>query len=51
MDATGSMTNLLQKAKNTVAEMFSRATEVLRETNIPENCVSMQFAVYRNYSS
>jgi hypothetical protein len=31
--------------------MFSRATEVLKESNIHENCFSMQFAVYRNYSS
>jgi hypothetical protein len=38
MDATGSMSNLLQKAKNTVAGMILRAIAVLLEVKISENC-------------
>jgi hypothetical protein len=49
MDATGSMSHLLQKAKNTVGTMFERAGVVLKENGIPEDSFEMQFAVYRNY--
>jgi hypothetical protein len=38
MDATGSMSSLLQKAKNTVADMILRAIAVLLEVNISESC-------------
>ena len=34
MDATGSMSNLLQKAKNSVSIMFERTSEILRNNNI-----------------
>ena len=34
MDATGSMSNLLQKAKNSVAIMFERTSEILKKNGI-----------------
>lgn len=51
MDATGSMSNLLQKSKNTVALMFSRAKDILMEKGMNPDCFAMQFVVYRNYSN
>lgn len=33
MDATGSMSNLLHKAKNTVGVMFERANDILKSTD------------------
>lgn len=51
MDATGSMTNLLQKCKNTVQVMYERATGILIEHQIDSDCFQMQFVVYRNYNS
>lgn len=51
MDATGSMTYLLQNAKNTVGIMFERAAEVLRIHGIEPNMFELQFAVYRNYNA
>jgi uncharacterized protein (DUF1330 family) len=50
MDATGSMSNLLEKAKNTVHLMFERAFQILKSNNI-KTPFEVQFAVYRNYSS
>lgn len=49
MDATGSMQNLLQAAKDTVSTMFKRASEVLNEMKLPAYCFQMQFVVYRDY--
>jgi hypothetical protein len=51
MDATGSMTALLNKAKNTVQEMFVRAEGIMKENGIDSTSCAMQFAVYRNYWS
>jgi hypothetical protein len=51
MDATGSMSHLLQKAKNTVDTMFERCTQILKEQNFKAETFQLQFAVYRNYSS
>lgn len=51
MDATGSMSKLLSAAKETVCIMFERASNILREQGISEDRFSMQFVVYRNYSS
>ena len=51
MDATGSMSHLLQKAKNTVDLMFERCALILKEKNFTEDAFQLQFAVYRNYSS
>jgi len=51
MDATGSMSHLLHKAKNTVGTMFERAAEILKSNKIEPNAFEMQFSVYRNYNS
>ncbi len=49
MDATGSMSALLEKAKNTVHLMFERASEILKEKGI-RSAFELQFVVYRNYN-
>ncbi|CAF3762063.1 unnamed protein product, partial [Rotaria sp. Silwood1] len=49
MDATGSMSHLLQKSKNTVGLMFERAAEILKMNNISADSFEIQFVVYRNY--
>ena len=49
MDATGSMSNLLGKAKNTVKQMFTRTYNCLKEKGDTTG-VQMQFACYRNYN-
>ena len=51
MDATGSMANLLNKAKLTVSDMFDRASQVLEVSGLNPQVFEMQFAVYRNYSN
>lgn len=51
MDATGSMSSLLEKAKNTVQAMFDRVTSILNEKRGNKTSFEIQFAVYRNYSS
>ncbi|CAF3383520.1 unnamed protein product [Rotaria socialis] len=51
MDATGSMSHLLQKSKNTVGVMFERASIVLKANNISSDSFEIQFVVYRNYNS
>lgn len=50
MDATGSMTQLLEKAKFTVKVMFERAYEIVKSESV-NNSFEIQFVVYRNYSS
>ena len=49
MDATGSMGQLLHKAKNSVGTMFERAYKILKDSKIPEGSFQVQFVVYRNY--
>ena len=51
MDATGSMSALLDKCKQTVMGMFERAGIILSEIQIDPSSFYLQFAVYRNYSS
>ncbi|CAF0828795.1 unnamed protein product [Adineta steineri] len=51
MDATGSMSHLLHKCKNTVNIMFERASEILKDNNIKADSFQIQFVVYRNYNS
>ena len=51
MDATGSMTSLLQKAKNTVSEMFTKANTILEDKGVSDAACEVQFACFRNYSS
>ena len=52
LDATGSMGNIINSAKDAVGEMFGRAGEIIDE-HLGKNTdqFEMQFAVYRNYSS
>ncbi|CAF3671837.1 unnamed protein product [Rotaria socialis] len=49
MDATGSMSNLLSAAKETVCTMFNRASTILKERGLPSDAFQMQFTVYRDY--
>nr|XP_047141291.1 uncharacterized protein LOC124816231 [Hydra vulgaris] len=49
IDATGSMGDLLNKAKVTVGTMFERAAAILNENSIAADSFQMQFAVYRDY--
>lgn len=51
MDATGSMTHLLNSCKNTVSTMFDRISQVLVDHNIKSDSFQIQFVVYRNYNS
>ncbi|CAL6043161.1 Helicase-related_protein [Hexamita inflata] len=50
MDATGSMSGLIDKTKNTIKIMFTNAYAVLQENNFKES-FDVMFAAYRNYSS
>ena len=50
IDATGSMTHLLDQVKMTVHSMFERARTILEAAGYPE-AFEMQLAFYRNYSS
>ena len=49
MDATGSMTKLLEKAKNSVNKMFRETRKILESNNLNKDLIMIQFAVYRNY--
>jgi hypothetical protein len=52
MDATGSMSALLDKAKNSVKTMFTEARSVLAQASGCEGLTfEVQFAVYRNYNA
>ncbi|CAL6013590.1 Helicase-related_protein [Hexamita inflata] len=50
MDATGSMTHLIHKTKNTIKRMFDNAYTILRENHYDEG-FNVMIAAYRNYSS
>ena len=50
LDATGSMSDLLDQAKQTVKEMIDRVCAVLKEKNVSSG-FQIQFGAYRNYSS
>ena len=50
MDATGSMSGVLDRAKMTVQTMFERAHAVLEDEGYTD-AFEMQFAVYRNYNA
>jgi hypothetical protein len=51
MDATGSMSSLLSKAKNSVSLMYERSGKILKDNNLDPSLNIMQYACYRNYSS
>ncbi len=50
MDATGSMSNLISKAKHTVKTMFERAYCVLKDAG-NDSVFELQFVAYRNYNA
>ena len=50
MDATGSMSDSLDKAKRTVKTVFERTHQILAKQGV-QGAFEVQFAVYRNYSS
>jgi len=53
MDATCSMTSLLNAAKDVVGMMFDRAYDILIESghDFVDQLFEMQFGVYRNYNA
>ena len=51
MDATGSMSNLIGKVKETIASTFSLLKGIFGENDIDKNCFEAQLCAYRNYSS
>ena len=51
MDATGSMSSMLSKAKNSVNLMYERSGKILEENGLEPSLNMIQYAVYRNYSS
>ena len=51
MDATGSMSGMINKTKNSVGIMFERAQIILKENGIEEDSFLIQFAAYRSYNS
>ena len=50
MDATGSMSSMLSKTKNSVGIMFERAQIILKENGIEEDSFLIQFSAYRSYN-
>lgn len=50
MDATGSMSSVIEKSKNTVQRMFERVLEILKEKGIQKG-FEMMFVAYRNYNA
>jgi hypothetical protein len=51
LDATGSMTHLLEKTKKTIQAVFERITEVLENNNYNHKSFEIKIAVFRNYNS
>jgi hypothetical protein len=51
MDATGSMSLLLDQTKKTLETMFQRVSDVLKENNFSSNSFQIKIAVFRNYNS
>jgi len=51
VDATESMSSLLQATKNTISEMFSRISIILKENKMDPKQFQIQFAAYRNYNA
>ena len=51
MDATGSMSGLIGKVKETIAATFRGLKDVFEKNEIDRNCFEAQLCAYRNYSS
>jgi len=45
------MSHLLQATKNTIGEMFSRISEILKLNGKDEGCFCLQLIAYRNYNA
>ena len=50
VDATGSMSSLLEQAKKAVGTVFTSIREVLVLKQFPEDSFELQFVAYRNYN-
>jgi len=50
IDATYSMDTLLEKAKTTVFQTFTRAAEILKQNRLDPTSFEIMIAVYRNYN-
>ncbi len=48
MDGTGSMSNLFDKTKNTIGQIFENSYEILKNNNFYDGCFEIQLAIYRN---
>jgi len=51
VDATGSMGDLLTAAKNTIADMYSRISTILKDKKMDPKRFQIQFVAYRNYNA
>ena len=51
LDATVSMTHLLEKTKKTIQAVFKRITEILENSNYNDKSFEIKIAVFRNYNS
>eukprot|EP01083_Nonionella_stella_P229397 812004_1 len=51
VDATGSMTSLLESTKTRIREMFRRIRDILHEHHIDTNRFQIQLIAYRNYNA
>ena len=51
MDATGSMSGLIDKVKKTITTVFRRVKDDLEEKELDTNCFETQLCAYRNYNS
>lgn len=51
MDATGSMSSLIDKTKHSISEMFRRAYDILQKQNVLGRSFSIKFIAYRNYNA
>jgi hypothetical protein len=51
LDATGSMSHLLEKTKNTIKAVFELITEFLENNNYNHKSFEIKIAVFRNYNS
>jgi hypothetical protein len=50
MDATGSMTHLIEGVKHQIQTMFERCRQILKQNNMSTDSFEVQFACYRNYN-
>lgn len=51
MDATGSMSSLINNCKNSIKIMFDNMTMILLKNGFTEGVIAIQLACYRSYNS